>query len=54
MSRGVTSQTSQAGVVADIRVYEGMSHGDYGVEAASPESQHGYVEINTFLLQHLQ
>ena len=43
----------QAGVVADILVYEGMSHGDYGVEAASPESLHAYAELNAFLLQHL-
>ena len=43
----------QAGVVADILVYEGMSNGDYGVEAASPESLHAYAELNAFLLQHL-
>jgi acetyl esterase/lipase len=44
----------QAGVVADILVYEGMSHGDYGVEATAPESQHAYAELNAFLLRHLQ
>jgi monoterpene epsilon-lactone hydrolase len=44
----------QAGAVANILVYEGMSHGDYGVEAASPESQHAYAELNAFLLQHLE
>ncbi len=44
----------QAGAVADILVYEGASHGDYGFEATSPESLHAYAELNGFLLQHLQ
>ena len=44
----------QVGVVADILVYEGMSHGDYAVEATSPESQHAYAELNAFLSQHLK
>ncbi len=44
----------QAGAVADLLVYEGVSHGDYSVEAASPESLHAYTEMNAFLLQHLQ
>ena len=44
----------QAGVVADIFVYEGMSHVDYAVEATSPESQHAYAELNAFLSQHLK
>jgi acetyl esterase/lipase len=44
----------QAGVVADILVYEGTSHGDYAFVANSPESLHAYAELNVFLLQHLQ
>ena len=42
-----------AGAVADILVYEGVSHGDYGAVADSPESQQTYAELNAFLLQHL-
>ena len=42
-----------AGAVADILVYEGMSHGEYGAVADSPESQQTYAELNAFLLQHL-
>ncbi len=43
-----------AGVVADLLVYEGASHGEYGSEADSPEHQQTYGELNAFLLQHLQ
>lgn len=43
-----------AGAVADLLVYEGASHGDYALEADSPESQQTYSELNAFLLQHLQ
>jgi len=43
-----------AGVVADLLVYEGVSHGDYAAEAASPESLLTYAELNAVLLQHLQ
>ena len=44
----------QAGVVADILVYEGISHGDYIAVMDSPESLHAFTELNAFLLQHLQ
>ena len=44
----------QAGVVAEVLVYEGVSHGDYAALADSPESVHAYAELNAFLLQHLQ
>ena len=44
----------QAGSVADILVYEGVSHGDYLHELASPESQHFLDELNRFLSQHLR
>ncbi|MGB3717939.1 MAG: alpha/beta hydrolase [Candidatus Promineifilaceae bacterium] len=43
----------QAGSVADILVYEGVSHGDYLHELASPESQHFLAELNRFFVQHL-
>jgi acetyl esterase/lipase len=41
-----------AGVVADLNVYEGVSHGEYMVD--SPESQQAYGELGAFLLRHLQ
>jgi acetyl esterase/lipase len=44
----------QAGVVADILVYEGVSHGDYIAVMDSPESLHAFAELNAFLLRHLQ
>ncbi len=44
----------QAGVVADILVYEGVSHGDYIAVMDSPESLHAFTELNAFLLHHLQ
>jgi hypothetical protein len=44
----------QAGAVADILVYEGVSHRDCAAEAASAESQHACAELNAFLLRHLQ
>jgi acetyl esterase/lipase len=44
----------QAGVVADILVYDGVSHGDYIAVLNSPESEHAYAELDAFLLQHLQ
>ena len=43
-----------AGVIADMLVFEGVSHGDYAFEAESPESQLAYTELNAFLQQHLQ
>jgi monoterpene epsilon-lactone hydrolase len=44
----------EAGVLADILVYDGTSHGDYIFVVDSPESLHAYAELNAFLLQHLQ
>ena len=43
-----------AGVVADILVFEGVSHGDYGVEVTSAEAQLTYSEMSAFLIRHLQ
>lgn len=50
----VHTKLRAAGAVADILVYEGVSHGDYAAVADSPESQQTYAEPNAFLLQHLQ
>ena len=44
----------EAGVVADLLVYEGISHGDYLHEAASPESHHFVDELSSFFAQHLR
>ncbi len=42
-----------AGVTADLLVFEGVSHGDYAIEAASPESALTYADLGAFLLRHL-
>ena len=44
----------EAGVVADLNVYEGMSHGGYLFPADSPESEQVYAEMSVFLLEHLR
>jgi len=43
-----------AGVVADLNVYEGFSHGEYLKVIDSPESQQVFAELGTFLLEHLE
>jgi acetyl esterase/lipase len=43
----------QAGGLADILVFEGVSHADYLVELASPESQLFLAELSRFFAQHL-
>ena len=43
-----------AGAVADLNVYEGVSHADYLLVADSPESKEVYAELNAFLLRHLE
>jgi len=42
-----------AGVISDLNVYEGMSHGGYLVVPNSPESVQVYSELRDFLKQHL-
>ncbi len=49
-----------AGVVADLNVYEGLSHGEYmadfgeyGADVDSPELQQTLGELRAFLLKHL-
>jgi len=44
----------QAGTVADLLVYEGMSHADYMAIPTAPESLHFYDELNSFLVKHLK
>jgi acetyl esterase/lipase len=44
----------QAGVVADMLVFEGVSHADYLIEAASPESELFLSDLNRFFTQHLR
>ena len=44
----------EAGVVADLLVYDGTSHGEYIAVMDSPESRHAFAELNDFMLQHLQ
>jgi len=44
----------EAGVVADLNVYEGMSHAEYFLVRQSPESHQVYAELDAFLLEHLQ
>ena len=43
-----------AGVIADLNVYEGLSHADYLLVPDSPESQQVYAELNEFLRHHLE
>ncbi len=43
-----------AGVVADLNVYEGVSHADYVAIIDSPESQQVFGELQAFLFKHLQ
>jgi len=49
----VHTKLRKAGVESDLLVFEGISHADYALEAASPEHQLTYAELNRFLLQHL-
>jgi hypothetical protein len=49
----MTEEFHQAGVLADILVFEGVSHADYLIESASPESQLFLTELNRFFFQHL-
>jgi len=42
-----------AGAVADLNVYEGVSHADYLVVPRSPEAQEIFTELGLFLEKHL-
>lgn len=43
-----------AGVVADLHVYEGMSHAGYLLSADTPESIDMYDEVGAFIDEHLE
>ena len=43
-----------AGVVADLNVYEGVSHAEYLIVVDAPEAEQAFGELGTFLLKHLQ
>lgn len=44
----------QAGIEADLHIYEGQSHADYINVWESPESYEHFAELNAFLLKHLK
>jgi epsilon-lactone hydrolase len=44
----------QAGVVAELNVYEGMSHAGYAFNPDTPEARQVYSELAAFLEQHLR
>jgi acetyl esterase/lipase len=43
----------QAGVEADLNVYEGVAHADYSQLATTPECAEHYAELNAFVSRHL-
>ena len=43
-----------AGVVADLNVYEGVSHADYLALPESPEFEQVFGELGAFLRRHLE
>ena len=43
-----------AGVVANLNVYEGFSHGEYLKVIDSPESEQVFAELAAFLLKYLK
>lgn len=44
----------QAGVIAELNVYEGLSHAEYAMVPDSPEFQQSYGELSHFLQTHLK
>ena len=42
----------EAGVEADLNVYEGLSHAGYLVALSSPESRQVYLEMTGFMRRH--
>ena len=43
----------RAGVIADLHVYEGQSHAQYGFNADAPETREAFTEIARFFDRHL-
>jgi acetyl esterase/lipase len=50
---GHTRKIRNAGVEADLHVYEGISHGEYAAPFDRPEVADHYRELSAFLLRHL-
>ena len=50
----VHRQLKTAGVVADLNVYEGLSHAEYAMLVGSPENLQTYGELAQFLAAHLE
>jgi len=50
----VHARLRQAGVVADLLVYEGVSHADYVHVFDAPEARHLALELDGLLTQHLR
>lgn len=44
----------RAGVPADLHVYEGQSHAQYGFNADAPETREAFTEIARFFDQHMR
>jgi len=49
----VARKLRTAGVVADLNVFESISHGGYLTVVDSPESEQTFAGLRTFLLEHL-
>jgi acetyl esterase/lipase len=43
----------RAGVEADLNVYEGLSHGQYGANMNAPETKEAFTDIAHFFDRHL-
>jgi len=43
----------QAGVEADLHVYEGQAHAEYLISLTAPESAEHFAELNRFVLKYL-
>lgn len=50
----VHRKMKKEGVIADLNVYEGMSHAEYFMNPYLPESIQVYEELGKFLIQYLQ
>jgi len=53
-AEALARQHPRAGRVADLDVYEGMSHAGYVFGLRAPESHQVYGELAAFLKQHLK
>jgi acetyl esterase/lipase len=43
----------QAGVDADLHVYEGLAHAEYALLDGTPEQREHHAELNAFIVRHL-